>query len=162
MIIFDLDGTLANIGHRVHLIDKYKKRGDQNWKEFHLQCENDIPILQTIALFNCIYHSTPVKNLIEIWSGRSDEVRTLTVDWLQRFLFSAHFGWRDPEHHQYVRLRMRPSGNNTPDAALKESWLDEAIAAGDNIEMVFDDRQRVVDMWRRRGIFCLQVAKGDY
>ena len=28
--------------------------------------------------------------------------------------------------------------------------------------LVFDDRQRVVDMWRRNGIQCCQVAPGDY
>jgi hypothetical protein len=37
---------------------------------------------------------------------------------------------------------------------LKEKWLKQAIKQGKEIEMVFDDRKKVVDMWRRNGIFC--------
>ena len=28
--------------------------------------------------------------------------------------------------------------------------------------MVFDDRDRVVNMWRRNGVVCAQVAPGDF
>jgi len=31
-----------------------------------------------------------------------------------------------------------------------------------NVLCALDDRQQVVDMWRERGIRCLQVAKGDF
>lgn len=162
MIIFDLDGTLADITHRRHLVDK-TLRGGANWPEFYKQCEFDKPIAPAIALFKCLYHTTPVSKFIEIWSGRSDEVQWLTVDWLQRYIFGADFSWRDPEHPFYVRLRMRKAGDNTPDATLKEAWLDDLIDInGEAPEMVFDDRNCVVQMWRRRGIFCLQVADGDY
>ncbi|WP_457852111.1 phosphatase domain-containing protein [Mycolicibacterium conceptionense] len=27
---------------------------------------------------------------------------------------------------------------------------------------IFDDRNRVVDMWRRLGLACFQVAEGDF
>ena len=28
--------------------------------------------------------------------------------------------------------------------------------------IIFDDRQKVVDMWREMGLTCCQVAKGDF
>jgi hypothetical protein len=39
----------------------------------------------------------------------------------------------------------------------KEKWLDEALAQGKTIDMVFDDRPRIVRMYRRRGIFVFDV-----
>ena len=32
----------------------------------------------------------------------------------------------------------------------------------DNVECVFDDRQKVVDMWREIGLTCMQVAPGNF
>ncbi len=31
-----------------------------------------------------------------------------------------------------------------------------------SVQFVMDDRQRVVDMWRSKGLKCLQVAPGDF
>jgi hypothetical protein len=48
-----------------------------------------------------------------------------------------------------------------PDNELKKQFLDEHV----NIEDVFlvvDDRQQVVDMWRKEGLTCLQVAEGNF
>ena len=51
----------------------------------------------------------------------------------------------------------------TNDAVLKERWLDEYILKHDlDVKMVFDDRKQVVDMWRKRGLTCLQVAEGNF
>lgn len=54
-------------------------------------------------------------------------------------------------------LKMRPIGDSTPDDVLKEKWLDEALKEGKNVEFVFDDRPKVVRMWRRRGVFVFDV-----
>ena len=63
----------------------------------------------------------------------------------------------------WANLKMRPAGDYTPDDELKESWL-HAMSPEDRarLVMVFDDRQRVVDMWRRNGVVCVQVAPGDF
>jgi hypothetical protein len=43
-------------------------------------------------------------------------------------------------------------------------WLDDLFPGDkkDRILCVFDDRQKVVDMWRDNGIDCFQVAPGDF
>jgi hypothetical protein len=56
-------------------------------------------------------------------------------------------------------LRMRPVSDNRPDEQLKKKWLNElSVAERASIIAVFDDRQKVVDMWRKNGLTCFQVA----
>ncbi len=38
---------------------------------------------------------------------------------------------------------------------------DEAIAQGKTIDFVFDDRPKVIRMWRRRGIFVFNCCQHD-
>lgn len=149
MIIFDLDGTLADIAHRRPLVDK-QRRGGPQWEEFFMACVRDAPIGPTVRLFRALHDAG---KQLQIWSGRSDAVRAQTDAWLERWVYAG----RAP-----VPLRMRPAGDTTPDVELKEGWLHAALAEGDFIDLVIDDRQRVVDMWRRRGIVCLQCAPGNY
>ena len=61
-------------------------------------------------------------------------------------------------------MRMRPTENKwkfMPDEKLKLQWLTD-MDWKDNVEMVFDDRQKVVDMWREIGLTCMQVAPGNF
>jgi hypothetical protein len=85
---------------------------------------------------------------IHVFSGRSDEVREQTIDWLEAF--------NVPYHH----LRMRAAGDFTPDEELKRQWIAEYNLS--LILCVFDDCQKVVDMWRSLGLACFQVAPGDF
>ena len=55
---------------------------------------------------------------------------------------------------------MRPLKDFTPDDVLKQLWLDNI--GKDNVLCTFDDRKKVVDMWRNNGITCFQVADGDF
>ncbi len=87
-----------------------------------------------------------------------DTVREKTLTWLGRHV-SPCFKWAE----ESLTLRMRPAGDFTPDDQLKESWL-HAMSPEDRarLVMVFDDRDRVVSMWRRNGVVCAQVAEGDF
>lgn len=140
-IIFDLDGTLADVTHRRPLLDPPQR----NWDAFFAACGDDAPIRPIITVARDILAAGGHR--IEIWSGRSDKVRAETEEWLGRYGLDG------------VPLRMRPNGDNTPDDQLKEMWLLAEDAAPD---MVFDDRDKVVAMWRRHGILCAQVAPGDF
>lgn len=160
MIVFDLDGTLANIEHRRHWVDKSVRGNKTDWHKFFAECVNDTPIEPMCNLFRTL-HKVNAKTM-EIWSGRSEEVYWDTVAWLNKHLFEGYDGWTIPASTFYVKLQMRPIGDTCPDVMLKERMLDAAIHSGKEIEFVVDDRQGVVNMWRRRGILCLQCAEGDY
>lgn len=176
MIIFDLDGTLADCTHRRHFVDPVSagysiwidnssgkadygikledgswKKWKPDWKSFYEACDQDLPIIYTQSILRALWAINDYTT-IEIWSGRCESVQRKTEEWLQKHgLLKAH-------------LKMRPIGDYTPDDKLKERWLDESIADGKQIQFVFDDRKKVVEMWRRRGIFVFDVSqgKGDF
>lgn len=57
---------------------------------------------------------------------------------------------------------MRRNGSFVPDDKLKKLWLDDLINDGYDIMCVFDDRDKVVKMWRENGIACFQVNYGSF
>ncbi len=57
---------------------------------------------------------------------------------------------------------MREAGNTENDAIIKRRMFDEHIRANYNVLGVFDDRDRVVEMWRSLGLTCFQVDKGNF
>ncbi len=147
LYIFDLDGTLALIGHRRHFVEGTQK----DWPAFFSACPDDKPNPAIIAIMGALSKDAD----IWIWSGRSDEVRAKTVWWIEQ---NTHFRFAmiDPI------LKMRKAGDHQNDETLKATWLDE-MSDHDRSRLVaiFDDRDRVVKMWRDRGVTCLQVAPGN-
>ncbi|MDX1372804.1 MAG: hypothetical protein R3321_10060, partial [Nitrososphaeraceae archaeon] len=71
LYIFDLDGTLANIEHRVHYVRGKKHR---DYDTFFKQCINDKPNQWIIDLLNIVRKHGEVL----ILSGRSDVVEIET------------------------------------------------------------------------------------
>jgi hypothetical protein len=137
-VVFDLDGTLADCSHRVSLIEGHKR----NWTAFFAACGGDKPIDHVIKVLN---RHVQARDRVEIWSARSDEVRAETEEWLM-------INGIDPRR----LVHMRKAGDYTQDDVLKHSWL---IECGDmRPDVIYDDRSRVVNMWRTEGVPCFQVA----
>ena len=171
-VVFDLDGTLANNDHRQHFLE----RDPKDWDGFFEACGEDEPIMPAIHTFVALYEGCDRRghrNSIEIWSGRGEgeggSVREKTLKWLQKHTFGAitclHTHPLAFFRHSAVALRMRAHGDYTPDEELKRRWLEEAREqyVPSHPQLVFDDRQKVVDMWRAEGIPCFQVAAaGDF
>lgn len=142
--LFDLDGTLADMTHRLHFV----KNGNKNWHSFYHACVDDQPISEMIHLLRVLKASGS-----EIWivSGRSDEVMAETAYWFDSYSVP------------YDVLLMRTQGDYRPDNLVKQEMLDNMLDVDRNrVVMAFDDRSRVVDMWRANGIRCLQVTPGDF
>ena len=100
------------------------------------------PVIDTVDLLSTDYR-------IWILSGRSDVTHQATRDWLSK------------NGVYYDHLVMRPQNLlYLPDNELKQMWLDSI--GKENVAMVFDDRNQVVDMWRKNGLTCFQVADGDF
>lgn len=138
--LFDLDGTLADLTHRLHLIKKEKPE----WDEFFSRCGLDRPNQWCADLMAALHASGYV---IEIVSARPPGVEPHTRDWLKM--------------HEIVYHRLNLIGDSkTPDHELKRAWL-RSRADRRDIAFVVDDRQRVVDMWRDEGLVCLQCNAWD-
>lgn len=150
LYIFDLDGTLANINHRRHILDD--KTDSHRWEKFEKACVNDSPNTPVVETL----HALKACSRIDVWlfSGRSEAVRRDTVQWLWKHTPLA--GNRDA-------LMMRPIGDSRPDDVLKQEFLDRMLRIDrERLVAVFDDRDKVVAMWRRNGVPCFQVAPGNF
>ena len=90
---------------------------------------------------------------IVIFSGRSKATKEITKEWLNQ------------HGVPFSVLKMRPTGGGfkwMKDDKLKQIWLDDLFPNKDDIICVFDDRDKVVNMWRENGLACFQVAPGDF
>lgn len=83
-------------------------------------------------------------------SGRSERYHNITERWLV---------WNEIP---FQRLLMRADGDYRADHLVKQEIYDRLISEGSSLEFVVDDRQQVVDMWRRNGVVCLQCDAGDF
>lgn len=166
-IVFDLDNTLANNEHRQYILDGSPEESVDKWPEFFARCGSDVPIIPVIEVFRAVRFWSLGNHRVEIWSGRSEgenkEIREMTMDWLRTHVSmgfveatAAYFPNKD-----ICQVRMRPFGNHQPDDVLKLNWLREATAQWQRPDLVFDDRQLVVDMWRVEGVPCLQFQHSE-
>lgn len=150
-VIFDLDGTIANIDKRREM--STMENGKMNWEIFFTP-ENiwfDLPNEPVITMAQLLRQN----HKIVILSGRSKGTKDETKRWLKKFGVS------------YDVLKMRPTSKDwmyMPDDELKQQWLDSLFPGEKkkDILCVFDDRQKVVDMWRRNGLTCFQVDEGQF
>lgn len=148
-VVFDMDGTLSDLSHRLHHIQGRSK----DWRRFFAESGGDAPIEAGLKMLRILAESDAVDRL-EIWTGRSREAELQTLEWLR-----AH---TDLDVDQ-LTVRMRPEGDRRRDTALKKGWLDDLRASGELLpDLVFEDRAAVVAMWRAEGIACFQVAEGDF
>jgi len=145
-VIFDIDGTISNAHHR----RQYVATKPRNWEAWNAGIINDKPIPQVLEVFHALKDRFPIFFV----SGRSDDYRDVTLQWFEKY------GIMD---HDYNDLLMRKCGDHRDDAIVKGELADQ-IEKDYNIFAVFDDRQKVVNMWINRGIFVFDVSqgKGDF
>ena len=90
---------------------------------------------------------------IVILSGRLKTTKDVTKKWLENF------------NVPFDVLKMRPDNKQfkfMSDDDLKQGWLDTLFTNKEDVFAVFDDRNKVVDMWRSNGLNVFQVAEGDF
>ena len=143
MIIFDIDGTLATVPQT--MIDCLAD-SPRNWDKFYRIAAQTKPIHATCTILKTLALSG--KHIV-FMTGRDAKHREMTEHWLHR-----HGLWAE-----HSILFMRPEGDRRDDSVIKRELSAPFVT---QIELVFEDRDRVVNMWRELGIPCFQVAKGDF
>lgn len=133
--LIDIDGTLA------HMRDY---RGPFDWANVGLDDVDEV----IAYLANSIVEGSGMAAIV--MSGRDESCREQTEVWLDK-----HGIWHD-------ELFMRSEGDMRPDNIIKVELFDKYVRDNFDVHFVIDDRQQVVDMWRRMGLTCLQVAEGDF
>ena len=152
VVIFDLDGTLALIDDRRALATK--DNGKMDWDVFFdpANISLDLPNHPVIQMAQTLHNQGLT---VVIFSGRSKATKDATAKWL------------DDNKVPFNVMKMRPTGHPwafMPDDKLKKHWLDDIFPGKqkDRILCIFDDRTKVVNMWRDNGLTCFQVAPGDF
>ena len=140
IVLVDVDGTLADVRHRLHHIRGGKKK---NWKAFFAAMDRDKPIASTVAWVKALaeHHD------IVVITGRPEEYRARTVAWLKQ------------HEIPFADVFMRPDGDHRPDYEVKK----EALLRWPKrrIKLVIEDRPPVCDMWLEQGIRCVLVESED-
>jgi len=149
-VIFDLDGTLALIDDRRAI--STKDNGKMDWDTFFdpKNIQLDKPNWPVILMAQTLKKAG---HRIVIFSGRSKATKNATRDWLKSL------------DVPFDVLKMRPTDGGLKwmkDDLLKKKWLDDLFPNTNDIICVFDDRDKVVQMWRDNGISCFQVADGNF
>ena len=90
-------------------------------------------------------------------SGRegTDQCRQDTINWLTENICSSNFGYK-------WELLMRDKNNFEPDEVIKERIFHKEIEPKYSVLAIFDDRDKVVKMWRSLGLLCNQVYWGNF
>lgn len=163
-IIFDIDGTLANIKQRLHHIQELKEDvRDENgswkgtkvvknpdWDAFNRAMVNDSPNQHIIAIYKSMCNMQRGGDYPAVFvTGRPEDYRAETEEWLRNNGMAP------------TRLFMRPTKDYRSDVEIKREIHDNYIK-GAPVLFVVDDRDAVVAMWRELGYKCLQCQKGDY
>lgn len=140
IIICDLDGTLFNIDHRLHLLE------EKRWDDFYRACVDDTPNEWCVEL---LWAMSAQHYPIYFVSGRNELVREETL----RQLYALGF--------KTQKLFMRPRDNREADVTFKQKLLSTELAHLD-ILFAVEDRKRVAEMYRGNGITVLQCDEGDF
>ena len=142
--IFDIDGVLADISHRLHLI-----AGDNppDWDSFYNLAHKDPPIPQGLwFLKQCVndgYHCA-------LFTGRRESIRRAT------------HGWLIGQGVTYHSLHMRADGDHTKAAELKLEWYDQIVTNGLEVAFAVEDNPATVDAYRKAGIFVFATNPDMY
>jgi len=145
IFLVDIDGTLADLSHRLHFIEN----GKSQWDEFFDACPADAPIPEVIKTVQVLSQAGATILLV---TGRSEACKLQTIQWLH------------DNEVPFDGLYMRKERDHRPDNIVKGELLDKLSGEWDkkNIIGVFEDRKQVVDMYRARGLRVFQVAEGNF
>lgn len=145
IVIFDIDGTLADCEHRVHHVRK--PTGEKkDWRAFFAGISDDSLIMQVASIYHMLASAGAT---IILLTGRDEKYRKATETWLAEHGLTAH-----------TELMMKTVPFQPDDVQKKSAY--EYISTKYGVpDAVFEDRPRVVKMWKDMGLFVFNVDQGD-
>jgi hypothetical protein len=143
--LVDIDGTIADCRHRA--IHVNNPEGTKDWDAFNATMHLDEPKRDVLRIIDAL-HSDGFA--IVLVTGRFSCYQEVTIQWLLKHSIP------------FSRLLMRKDGDYRSDHIVKREIYHEQIYPMFDVVGVFDDRDSVVAMWRKEGLTCFQVQKGDY
>lgn len=141
-VIFDLDGVIANVTHRLHYIKGHKK----DYASFEAASLWDEPYPYAVKLTQLLQPQIPVF----ICTARPESMREGTKWWLSNYAVL------------YEELIMRAVDDKRQDHTVKLGMLKGLRARGYNPIVALEDRPSCVNMWRGAGVPCLSADDTEW
>ena len=138
LAVFDVDGVLADVRHRLHHVERRPK----DWPAFFAAAVDDPPLEHGVALARQSAEDCEVVYV----TGRPEHCRADTLDWFRRHGL--------PEG----RLSMRRAGDRRP-ARLAKPQLLRDLARGRVVAVVVDDDLQVCEAYEAAG---WRVLRADW
>ena len=163
VVLCDIDGTLANIDHRLHYVKAPKVLmtgsgptaiyGDdpefkKDWSGFFTHMMSDTPRTDVVDM---LLEYEDAGHEIFFISARPDTYRAFTEDWIVRVAFNGR--------RIHNGLFMRGANDSREDSMVKKDMY-EKYFKNLPILSVIDDRPRVIRMWRELGLNVTDVGNG--
>lgn len=145
-VLVDMDGTLADLQHRRHFVTEKPK----NWKGFFDNLSKDTlrqDVLDQVEATLAEARDSGKRTYFIVLSARPENYREVTEEWM------ARMGIDD-----YSALIMRRAGDSRDDTIVKRELLNKYFKDKSKIIKVFDDRPRVIRMWREEGLEVVDVG----
>ena len=157
-VIFDIDGTLLDISHRLKFIQQKPK----DWKAFRdpKQKHWDEPIMPVVHIFNALLADG--HNMI-ISTGRMRDEENDTRNSLVHYI--PELTAKQGDDSWLIPFYMRRMRDNRKDTVLKKEMLNIMRIDGYNPVMVFEDRPSVINMWHEQGLKVMDVrdpSQGEF
>lgn len=147
VIILDLDGTLFNINHRVHLAQA------KAWDEFHSLMRYDK--VEEAVKFLLVLANRSKVSVIAL-TGRNENYRKATESQI----------YDHDLDHLIDEVLMRKDGDQRSDDKVKLEMIAERFGslahALDRVAFILEDRDSVVAAYRGVGFDCWQVKPAGY
>jgi predicted kinase len=137
IVLVDIDGTLADGTHREKFVVGVEKK---DWKSYYERLLEDTPIEHIVRWVNELHKD----HTVCIVSGRPDTYQKETLKWL-RWVAGVKFDY----------IFMRRGSDKREDSIIKSEILTKLPKA--QIDLVIDDRPRVISMWRENGLRVVPV-----
>ena len=137
-VICDIDGTVS-------------LRNNRSPFDYSKVCEDTFDPRMLEVLYTFVEGG--VKIIFVTGREDMDNCKELTIKWLNENFKYCKDSWE---------LIMRSKGDHRSDAEVKKEVYDKYIKDKYNVMCVFEDRDKVVKMWRDEGLLCNQVYYGDF
>lgn len=144
VVLCDLDGTIADISHRLPFVRKPEGE-KKDWGSFFAAIPQDTVREDVRAKIE--EHRAAGRTIVFL-SARPDTYQPQTVEWLSR---------HGLDHYTLI---MRPGGDKRDDTAVKQDMLDRYFRDRSAIHVILDDRPKVVRLWQSLGLPVDDVGCG--
>ena len=136
MVVFDLDGTLANIEPYLHFLVEHPD-SPRDWYGFHKSVYGATPKADVLAMYS-LYAMREIE--VVILTSRQRDWEDVSTDWLWKWGVD------------YDRLIMRGMKDKRSAPEYKREELMKLKSEGFNIVHVFDDHPGVIEVCNELGL----------